>query len=370
MLKLSLLVTLFFVIFTFGFWKLTSIDQTFPVITPEISTNSPAQSIKPLASVNPKISQNLPPSQLLQNNYHVFQSFNNCGPAALSMALSYFGINKSQQELGQDLRPYQNPKGDNDDKSVTLEEVAAKAQEFGLTAYLRPNGDITKVKQFITAGVPVIARTYLKKGEDIGHYRIIKGYDDTTQEITQDDSLQGKNLKYSYSVFDGLWADFNHEYLVLVPRDQQSVIESIIGEDIDNELAWKKAVSALESKLESDPHNVTNLFNLAVSKYKTKDFKGSVEAFEKVENRLSFRTLWYQIEPILSYYELGNYDRVMQLSDKVLNNQNRAFSELYILKAQVYLKQGNRQAAAEQLAKAKLYNQNIKVDPIILEAIK
>jgi tetratricopeptide (TPR) repeat protein len=248
--------------------------------------------------------------------------------------------------------------------------VAVKAEEFELKAYLRPNGDITKIKQFIASGVPVIARTYLKKGEDIGHYRIIKGYDDGTQQLIQDDSLQGKNLKYSYTAFDELWSDFNHEYLVLVPKEQQVVVENIIGEDLDEMTAWKKAVDTLENKLSSDPNNVTNLFNLAVSKYKTKDYKGSVEAFEKVESRLTFRTLWYQIEPILSYYELGNYDRVMQISDKILNNQNRAFSELYILRAEIYLKQGNKQAAAEQLAQAKLYNQNIYIDPELLNQVK
>lgn len=366
MFKLSLLFTLIFGLFTAGYWYFFAQPDSSMVIPQASSLPTVSQTAFP----SPANVTEIPTSKLLANDYHVFQSFNNCGPAALSMALSYYGINKSQQELGQMLRPYQNPKGDNDDKSVTLEEVATKAEEFGLKAYLRPNGDMSKLKQFIAAGFPVIARTYLKKGEDIGHYRIIKGYDDTTQQLTQDDSLQGKNLKYSYADFDQLWSDFNHEYLVLVPKDQQSVVEKIIGEDLDEKKAWQKSVDTLEQKLASDPNNVVNLFNLSVAKYKTGDYQGSVEAFEAVENRLTFRTLWYQIEPLYSYYELGNYDRVIQLSDKILNNQNRAFSELYILKAQVYLKQGAKQQAAEQLALAKLYNQNLKIDPTLLEAVK
>src|SRR3989344_7034816 len=48
-------------------------------------------------------------NKILNNDYHTFQSFNNCGPAALSMALSYYRINETQQKLGQDLRPYQVP---------------------------------------------------------------------------------------------------------------------------------------------------------------------------------------------------------------------------------------------------------------------
>jgi hypothetical protein len=64
-----------------------------------------------------------PATKILDNNYHVFQTFNNCGPAALSMLLSYYGINISQDQLGNELRPYQNPQGDNDDKSVTVAEL-------------------------------------------------------------------------------------------------------------------------------------------------------------------------------------------------------------------------------------------------------
>jgi tetratricopeptide (TPR) repeat protein len=355
-----------FIFLSVGFWKFTA--QKNHSSSPA-GSESRSFSPTPFASNDLVLEKQLPSSKMLPNNYHIFQSFNNCGPAALSMALSYFGINKSQQELGQDLRPYQNPQGDNDDKSVTLEEVAIKAEELGLKAYLRPNGDINKIRQFIAAGLPVITRTYLKPGEDIGHYRIIKGYDDNTQQLIQDDSLQGKNLKYSYQDFDILWADFNHKYLVLVPSERQSVVEEIIGDDLDEKRAWEKAVKVLEAKLSEDPSNTVNSFNLSVSKYKVQDFKGSVEAFEKVESKLSFRTLWYQIEPIYSYYELGNYDRVLQLSDKILNNQNRAFSELYILKARVYLKQGAKSEAAEQLALAKLYNRNIKIEAQLLESI-
>ena len=68
----------------------------------------------------------------LENEYHVFQTFNNCGPASLSMVFSYYGINKSQDELGRELRPYQNQQGDNDDKSVTFEELSQKQKNTAL----------------------------------------------------------------------------------------------------------------------------------------------------------------------------------------------------------------------------------------------
>ncbi len=301
-----------------------------------------------------------PPQKILENSYHVFQTFNNCGPAALSMALSYYGVRESQQKLGEDLRPYQNPQGDNDDKSVTLAELAEKSKEYGLIPYHRPNGDREKIKLFITYDIPVVTRTWLKTDEDIGHYRIVKGYDDTKREIIQDDSLQGSNLRYSYDEFHNLWKKFNYEYLVLVPEEKQQIAEAILKEDKDNKIAWKKAEENARRELDQNPDDVYARFNLSVALYNIGDFQQSVEEFEKVENKLPFRTLWYQIEPVQAYFALGNAEKVLTITDRILNNHNRAFSELYLLRGEIYKKQGNYNAARSEFEKALLYNKNMK----------
>lgn len=318
---------------------------------PQSPTQTPTPTPKFVLN-NPEI------TKTLNNDYHVFQTFNNCGPAALSMALSYYGINETQQNLGQDLRPYQNPQGDNDDKSVTLEELAEKSKEYGFIPYHRPNGNIEIIKLFITYDIPVIARTLTKANVDIGHYRIVKGYDDQTNEIIQDDSLQNKNLRFSYSDFNTLWKQFNYEYLVLVPIDKVKIAEQILEEDKDEKIAWRKAVQNSENELLENPNDTYARFNLSVALYSVSEYQKSVEEFEKVENLLPFRTLWYQIEPILAYYELGNYDRVFEITDRVLSNYNRAFSELYLIRGNIYKNQGNITAARSEFQKAVFYNVN------------
>lgn len=346
----------------------------FILIRPQQSTNNTTQPADTNIIPSPLTTEiNLKPlesKKILENSYHVFQSFNNCGPAALSMALSYYGINKSQQELGQELRPYQNPGGDNDDKSVTLEELANKGQELGFIPYHRPNGNTQLLKQFINNDIPVITRTWLKDNEDIGHYRVVKGFDNTTDELIQDDSLQGKNLRYSFADFNTIWNKFNNEYLVLVPQEKQAVAEAILKEDIDTLTAWKKAVKSSEEKLKTNPNDATERFNLSVALYNTGDYKRSAEEFEKVENQLPFRTMWYQIEPIKAYYELGNYNRVFEITNKILNNHNRAFSELYVIKGNIYKNQGNIEAAKREYEQAVLYNSNLKSAQEALSSIQ
>lgn len=344
-------------------------QKDFSLINPS-SLNTPVEQIKQILPSQPKITLQTPAEvKTLPNDYHIFQSFNNCGPAALSMALSYYGINVSQSQLGQQLRPYQISGGDNDDKSVTLEELAQKAKEYDLIPYHRPNGNIDLIKLFITYDIPVLTRTYLKEGEDIGHYRVVKGYDQLSGQIIQDDSLQGKNLRYSYSAFNNLWKDFNFEYLVLVPKEKQEIAEAILGEDLNQKIAWQKAVKLSQAALEQNPDDVVARFNLSVAYYNIGEYQKSVEEFEKVENRLSFRTLWYQIEPIQAYYELSNYTRVFEITERILNYHNRAFSELYLIRGEIYKKQGNIEAARLEFEKAYLYNKNLESAQKALESI-
>ncbi len=340
----------------FIYFKPDSTISVLDTVSQNISKTSP--------SPTPNL-RSLPDSKILDNNnYHIFQSFNNCGPASLSMALSFYGISKTQQELGEQLRPYQIASGDNDDKSVTLEELAEKSKEFGFIPYHRPGGSPEIIKQFINNDMPVITRTWLKVDDDIGHYRVIKGFDEIQKQFIQDDSFQGKNLRYSYEDFNKIWQKFNYEYLVLVPKDKDQLAQAILGDEVDPKVSWKRAVDNAKTQLEQNPNDIDARFNLSVALYNTGNYEQSVKEFEQVENKLPFRTLWYQIEPIRAYYQLGNYQRVISLTDKILNNHNRAYSEAYILRGQVYLKQNQPQLAKAEFDKALFYNKYIKVPEV------
>ena len=329
--------------------------------TPTNFTQSPTQI--------PFILKSIPKSKVLGNNYYVKQTFNNCGPASLSMVLSYYGIEKSQHELGQILRPYQNPNGDNDDKSVTLTELANHAKTYGLYTYHRPNGDIELLKKFITYDIPVVTRTWLHVNEDIGHYRVVKGYDDNSQLIIQDDSYEGSDLSFSYSDFNIMWSKFDYEYMVLIPTDKKLIAEEIIGANLDDSYAWGQAVKRNNEILHQNPNDIYSRFNLSVAYYYQKEYDKSIKEFEMVESQLPFRTLWYQIEPILSYYELKNYKRVFSITDKILGNYNRAFSELYVIRGKIYQNQRDLENAKSEFEKAVFYNNNLKEAQDLLNSL-
>lgn len=356
----SILIVLLIVLAICGGVFIASMNKTTPGSPLEENNNvSQNSSSKPLPTTEARLPEP-PTSHQLTGASHAFQTFNNCGPASLSMALSLYDIVVSQQELGNELRPYQNAAGDNDDKSVTLEELAEKARDYNLVPYHRSNGDMDKIKSFIAQGFPVITRTLLTEGNDIGHYRVVTGYNNNERYIVQNDSLQGRDLQYSYDNFLALWKPYGYEYLVLVPEDKIEIAETILGDERDARVAWQNSVERLKGEIQSNPNDAQLKFSLAVAYYHTGEYEKTIQEFEAVESRLPFRTLWYQIEPLLAYQKLERYDELLPRIQAILDRHNRAFSELYQIRGEVYLDQERTEDARREFETALVYNRNFE----------
>jgi len=295
---------------------------------------------------------------LVSNPKHTYQTFNNCGPATLSMILSFYGRDVSQKELGEQMRPYQISSGDNDDKTIFTYEFVEWAKKYGSEAIGRVNGDIELLKKFTANGIPVVVKTWLHINEDIGHFRIVRGFDEEKQYIIQDDSYEGPNRKISYYDFLSMWQPFNYAYVIVYTGEQKELVETILGEELDEGKVWNNALIRAQKESELDATNAYPVFNMSTSYYHLGNYQKSVESFEKVEKRLPKRMLWYQIEPIQAYYKLENYERVNQIIDKVLTNGNRAYSELYQIRGEMFLLQGKNEAAKSEFEKALYYNNN------------
>lgn len=295
---------------------------------------------------------------LIPNQSHVYQTFNNCGPATLSMILRWHGRNISQKELGDKMRPYQNQKGDNDDKTIFTYEFVDWAKKYELEAVGRINGDIDLLKKFTSNGIPVVVKTWLHINEDIGHFRLIRGFDEEKKVIIQDDSYDGPNKKISYFDFLSMWQPFNYAYIIVYKSEQENLVNTIIAGEIDEKTAWKNSLERAKKESELSPENIYPWFNISSSYYHLGDYEKSISAFENIENRLPRRMLWYQIEPIKSYQELKDYDRVFELTDKILSSGNKAFSELYQIRGEIYIELGQKDLARKEFEQAIFYNEN------------
>ncbi|MFH1446678.1 MAG: C39 family peptidase, partial [Chloroflexota bacterium] len=151
------------------------------------STNyiSPTPSQTPLPSATPT---QLPKAVRLEGITHEYQKFNNCGPANLSMALSYWGWEGDQYVTAAYLKPNQQ-----DRNVMPYEMVDFVETQTGLNAILRYGGDLDLIQRFVAAGFPVLVeRGYYVSGKGwMGHYGVIAGYDDGKKQFFIPDSYEG-----------------------------------------------------------------------------------------------------------------------------------------------------------------------------------
>ncbi len=366
--KLLVLFTCLFLVIGAVFVYLRFFRQPPPLEEKFVVEELPAPVVSPEAS--PSITLAQPGEKaLLPGTKIAYQTFNNCGPATLSMILSFYDINKTQKELGDGMRPYQNPQGDNDDKTIFPHEFVAWVEKFGLKAIYLPNGSLELIKLFLTNEIPVVVKTWLRSNEDIGHFRIIRGFDESAKALIDDDSYFGPNRRISYFDFMSMWQPFNYAYISVYKPEKEEIVMAILGQDQDSSVAYWKAINRAQKENQLDPDNIYPVFNLATSYYHVSEYEKSVAEFEKVESRLPRRMLWYQIEPILAYKELGNYDRVFEISNWLFEHGNRAFSELYQIRGEIYLEKGDKEAAKREFELALQYNKNFQPAKDALQAL-
>ena len=276
-------------------------------------------------------------------------------------ALSHWGIRDTQEAIAEATRPWNNPKGDNDDKSVTLYELADYAKaKHGLITYVRPNGSIELLKEFVANDIPVVARALMYPQDDIVHYRVVRGYDDEAGALIESDGINGPNFSLPYDEWLHLWKNFNYSYLIVVPNSKKALVEQILGEEANERTAWQNAKVRAQAELVKNPSDLIVHYNLIIAHHYLGEHEEATREFEKIEGRLTRRVLWYQPEPIVSYFELGNYDRVMALTDGIINDNNRSVSELYVLRGKIYESRGDTTSARAEYEKALHYHKYLQ----------
>ena len=130
----------------------------------------------------------LPVSAQLGRIRHQQQTWNNCGPATLSMLMSYFNYMDTQQVIGAAIKPYK------DDKNVGPDELLSYAQSAGLKARIIVGGDIDMLKRLVAHDFPVIVESWFipEPGDEMGHYQLVVGYEGETLSFF--DSYHGNVL--------------------------------------------------------------------------------------------------------------------------------------------------------------------------------
>jgi len=357
---------------------LAATDTPEPTITPTNYTSpTPTQTPSPTPTATA-----IPDSVRLEGVVYEIQGFNNCGPASLSMALSYWGWEGNQYDTAAWLKP-----NSLDRNVMPYEMVDFIEEETDLDVILRYGGELEMIKKFIAAGYPVL----IEKGYEVadvgwmGHYGVVTGYDDQQSQLIFQDSHanNGQNLAYSYEKTEKYWKEFNYVYLVIYPPDRENEIISLLGpyydENFNLQYAAQKALEQTESTSVRDKFFAWYSYgsNLVL----LNDYYGAAAAYSTAYSILFdeyegynpyWRITWYQTGPYFAYYYSGYYQDVIDLANDTLSNSfEPAIEETWVWRGRAKAELGDKEGAIEDFQTALYWHPGWDVaEDELLEALE
>ncbi|MGJ3237283.1 MAG: C39 family peptidase [Anaerolineae bacterium] len=290
----------------------------------------------------------LPPLYILGGFNYEAQMWNNCGPATLTIALSYFGYTDNQVRAQNYLKP------NIEDKNVSpwqmVSYVNTQVPEIPVFALQRHGGDIDTLRTLIANDFPVI----IEEGYDppelgegwMGHYLLMKGYDDNRQIFTTHDSYEGANYEYSYDHIEEFWQHFNYTYIVLYTLDREAELMTLLGDDADELTNTMNALMIAIEEAEADNQDSFAWFNIGTNYVHLANIErenGNEDialthydraklAFDRArEIGIPWRMMWYQFGIYETYYEIaqasadearanGLYAEIIRLARETIQN--------------------------------------------------
>jgi hypothetical protein len=318
-------------------------------------TGTPPPSPTPTDTPTP-----LPAKALLQGIVHEYQTWNNCGPANLAMALSFWGWGGDQRVTAEFLKP--NPR----DKNVMPYEMVSFVEEqTDLYVLGRVGGDLQQIKTFVSAGFPVVVEKGFE-GDNfdgwMGHYEVVNGYDDEQGRFAVQDSYNGPTY-VSYEDMEEQWRAFNFTYLVMYPANRQGEVYAILGPHVDvnfnDQFAAQKAGQEADTLEGRDQYFA--MFNKGSNLVRLKDYAGAAAAFDAAfalypsipEEQRPWRMVWYQTGPYFAYYYTQRYQDVINLATTTLESMSEpVLEESYYWRAMAKSALGDTAGAVDDLRQA------------------
>jgi tetratricopeptide (TPR) repeat protein len=323
----------------------TQSSEVVPTVQSEVVQTQPTSEVE-TANTLPIIPRTV---RLTGFNYQK-QTWNNCGPANVTMALSYYGWEQDQTYAADFLKP-----GGREDKNVNPSEMAAFVNEqSAVDAVWRVGGSVDLIKQFLANNIPVIVETgSMPEGYDwLGHYRTMVGYDDNQGVFFILDSFVGSDnpgagIVESYPNFDEDWKQFNRTFIVVYEPQRAELVERIMGDYMDEQAAARIALEQATAEATADSTDGHAWFNMGSSLSMLGDYERAALAFDKARvEGIPWRMTWYQFGPFEAYLQSGRVNEVISLVETNLGNGGEYVEETYYWQGRALEAQGRSNEAA------------------------
>lgn len=280
----------------------------------------------------------LPPAYSLTGIQHIPQMWNNCGPATLTMGLTYFGYAADQKIAAGWLKPNSN------DGNVSPWQIVeyVNTQLPGSTrALTRAGGDEQLLKTLLANNFPVMIESgYDPEPERLGwmgHYLLLVAYDDNLGAFNSYDSYLGPNVSYTYDHVNEFWAHFNRTYIVLYDISREDQVMALLGDNADPQQNALNALEMARNDALADSGNKFAWFNIgtnyvALAAYDPQAYEYAAAAYDEARKLLlPYRITWYEFGMFEAYNAVGRYQEVIDLARTTLDQGGTAeqIEEIY-----------------------------------------
>ncbi len=181
---------------------LTSCSGVLPEVANEQQDNTFTNSLIPGIEDKAKLS-----SIYLEVPYQKYAGTDWCLPASGSMALDFFGIQVSQQELAQKIIK---PDGLGD-----IYKMVKFAKDLGFEASFTVL-TMEEIEEYLYNNIPLIVIQEYKETNPLAHARVITGFDSEKKELISNDPTIGKGYTMSYQEFMNLNLTANQKYCMTI----------------------------------------------------------------------------------------------------------------------------------------------------------
>jgi len=290
-------------------------------LTPEGDPAQPTATPEPTPTLVP-----FPAAFTLDGMGLEYQSFNNCGPANLSMDITYWGWPSNQAVTEAGLKTHK------DDRNVMLSEMRDYViEKTDLMALIRYGGTLDTLKRLVSNGYPVLLERGHTDPDDgwMGHYSIVTAYDDARQTVRIPDTLLGvMTLSYDELMLD--WAHFDGIYLVVYPPEREAEVLTLLGPDADPAVNLQNALDQITARIQDVSGR--ELFFAWYSRgsilVEMQNYLEAAQAYDQAfavyaqlpPGERPWRITWYQVGTYPAYYYTGRYQDTLDIAMQTITN--------------------------------------------------
>jgi tetratricopeptide (TPR) repeat protein len=304
--------------------------------------------------------EQIAPATFLEPMSHWFQGWNQCAEESIAMALSYFGSKLGPNDVTAYLRPNNGPKGS---KNVESNRIVDYLHSQGMKAEAYHGGTVDRVKRLVAVGVPVIVGQWQNRTDHagIGHWRVVRGYDDAKGIFLINDSMEGASVPITYAEFDDLWPVYDYVYIPVWNGKLAPSVQKVMGEEMNVSVNIAHNISYVQNRIEQQPTNAELYMALGGAYFWSGDNQKAVDAYHKAKSMGLIQkyqwTLWYQSWPVTAMVNLGMYDEALQVSQENIRTAG-VFAIMHYERGIIYEKQGNIATAKREYQMALVDDKN------------